>query len=70
MTHPAVPAPLPETMPVLQVTGGVDTHKDTHTAAALDAAGRLLGHRQFPATTPGYQQLLTWLQGFGLLLRV
>ena len=29
----------------IEVTGGVDTHKDTHTAAALDASGRLLGHR-------------------------
>ena len=27
----------------IEVTGGVDTHKDTHTAAALDASGRLLG---------------------------
>ena len=30
------------------VTGGVDTHKDTHTAAVLDPCGRMLGHRQFP----------------------
>ena len=29
----------------IEVTGGVDTHKDTHTVAALDASGRLLGHR-------------------------
>jgi hypothetical protein len=34
----------------IEVTGGVDTHKDTHTAAALDASGRLLGHREFAAT--------------------
>ena len=27
------------------VTGGVDTHQDTHTAVALDQTGRLLGHR-------------------------
>ena len=25
------------------VFGGVDTHKDVHVAAAVDAAGRLLG---------------------------
>ena len=54
----------------LQVTGGIDTHKDTHTAAVLDSAGRLLGHRQFPTTPSGYRSLLAWLQGFGLLLRV
>jgi hypothetical protein len=28
----------------IEVTGGVDTHKDTHTAAALDASGRLFPH--------------------------
>ena len=30
------------------VTGGVDTHKDTHVAAALDQLGRLLGTEAFP----------------------
>ena len=49
------------------VTGGVDTHKDTHTAAALDQHGRELGTRQFPATARGYRALLTWLAGFGTL---
>jgi transposase len=52
------------------VTGGVDTHKDTHTAAVLDATGRLLGHRQFPATPAGYAQLLAWLGGHGELDKV
>ena len=56
-----------EQIPVL-VTGGVDTHRDTHTAVALDQTGRLLGHRQFPATAPGYASLLGWLRGFGLLV--
>ncbi|WP_409333309.1 IS110 family transposase [Trujillonella humicola] len=53
-----------------QVAGGVDTHSDTHTAAAVDTAGRMLGHRQFPATAAGYRQLLAWLRGFGTLLVV
>ena len=35
--------------------GGVDTHKHTHYAAAIDDQGRLLGHREFPATDHGYQ---------------
>jgi transposase len=52
------------------VTGGVDTHGQTHTAAALDGAGRLLGSRQFPATAAGYRHLLAWLRGFGPLLKV
>ena len=34
-----------------RVTGGVDTHKDTHVAAALDELGRVLGTEAFPATT-------------------
>jgi transposase len=52
------------------VTGGVDTHKDTHTAAVLDPTGRLLGDRQFSATPPGYTALLAWLRSFGPLLEV
>lgn len=48
-----------------QVTGGVDTHKDTHTAAAVDGMGRVLGTRTFPATTTGYAALLAWLAGWG-----
>lgn len=54
----------------VQVTGGVDTHKDTHTAAAVDAAGRMLGSAQFPATPAGYAALLGWLGGFGQLVLV
>jgi transposase len=58
------------TQDAVEVTGGVDTHKDTHTAAALDSAGRLLGSAQFPATGSGYGRLLDWLRGFGTLVRV
>jgi transposase len=46
-----------------EVVGGVDTHKDTHTAAAIDERGRLLGCEQFPTTPRGYQELLAWLRG-------
>jgi transposase len=53
------------TDPTSTVTGGVDTHKDTHVAAALDGLGRLLGTREFASTTAGYRQLLRWLGGFG-----
>jgi transposase len=55
---------------VVEVTGGVDTHRDTHTAAALDGQGRMLGHRQFPATAAGYAALLGWLRAFGRLVLV
>src|SRR5215207_8646524 len=54
----------------IEVTGGVDTHKDTHTAAALDASGRLLGHREFAATAAGYAALLAWLGTLGQLVLV
>ena len=49
----------------VRVTGGVDTHKDTHVAAALDQQGRLLGTETFPATASGYRRLLRWLETFG-----
>ena len=47
------------------ITGGVDTHADTHVAAALDPVGGLLGVQEFPATAAGYARLLGWLGGFG-----
>ena len=47
------------------IAGGVDTHADTHVAAALDPVGGLLGVREFPATAAGYAGLLGWLGGFG-----
>jgi transposase len=39
---------------------GVNPHKASHTAAALDEHGRLLGHQRLPATLDGYQQLRRW----------
>jgi transposase len=52
------------------ITGGVDTHKDTHTAAALDATGRALGNAVFPASAAGYAALLAWLRSFGRVERI
>ncbi|MFD2465742.1 IS110 family RNA-guided transposase, partial [Amycolatopsis samaneae] len=52
------------------VTGGVDTHKNTHTAAALDGQGRVLGTRTFPASTAGYTALSVWLAEFGTVTAV
>jgi len=40
------------------VTGGIDTHGQTHHAAVLDHVGRQLGDREFPTTPAGYRQLL------------
>ena len=53
-----------------KVTGGVDTHGETHHAAVVDALGRQLADRQFPTTPRGYRALLSWLGSFGQLVRV
>lgn len=66
MSTPASPA-APTDDPARQVTGGVDTHRDTHVAAAVDAVGRVLGTAAFATTTAGYAALLAWLQSFGVL---
>ncbi|WP_448061635.1 IS110 family transposase [Cellulomonas hominis] len=56
--------PVPESTTV-RVIGGVDTHKNTHYAAAVDEQGRFLGHREFPANDRGYQDLLAWMRDLG-----
>ena len=50
---------------VRNVVGGVDTHADTHVAAAIDSNGGLLGIESFGADEAGYEHLLGWLVGFG-----
>lgn len=39
---------------------GVDTHRDTHTAALCDARGRVLDQLRVTATAEGYARLLDW----------
>jgi transposase len=53
--------------PTRVVIGGVDTHGRTHHAAVIDQQGRLLGGREFAASSSGYQQLRSWLQRHGRL---
>jgi transposase len=48
-----------------RVTIGVDTHKDSHVAAARDHLGRRLATTLAPATSAGYAQLLAWAQALG-----
>lgn len=45
----------------IEVVAGVDTHRDTHTAAVLDTTGRVLGHREFDADRDGYTALWDWV---------
>jgi hypothetical protein len=55
---------------VRRVIGGVDSHADTHQAAALDERGRLLGSKSFAVSAAGYRELQAWLASFGLIDRV
>jgi transposase len=41
---------------------GVDPHKASHTAAALDEHGQLLDRQRIPATPDGYQTLRAWAE--------
>jgi transposase len=53
----------------LPVTGGVDTHAEVNVAGMVDQAGRVLGTKEFPATTAGYAAALAWLRGHGELAK-
>ena len=47
---------------------GVDTHLDLlHVAVAIDHLGRRLGESSVPTTAKGYERLLCWAEGFGLV---
>ena len=52
------------------ITGGVDTHRDVHVAAALDPLGGLLGTESFGTDPAGYKALLSWLEGFGAVTKI
>ena len=54
----------------VDVYGGVDTHRDTHVAAVVDGAGRVLGSESFAAEATGYEQMVAWLESKGGLVRV
>jgi transposase len=54
----------------LDVTGGVDTHGETHHAAVVDHLGRHLADQEFPATGAGYRRLLAWLASHGSVTAV
>jgi transposase len=51
-----------------KVAIGVDTHKHTHVAVALDELGGRLGELTVPADSGGYVQLERWGVGFGRIL--
>jgi transposase len=45
------------------VTIGIDPHKDTHCAVAVDAVGRQLAVRTEPARAAGFGELVAWARG-------
>jgi transposase len=49
------------------VTGGVDTHGETHHAGVIDQVGREVADAEFPTTPAGYRALLAWLRTHGQL---
>lgn len=61
MTHPVAPT---------MVVGGIDTHSQTHTVAAVTTAGAMLGSTTFPANRDGYRQATAWLAGHGQVVKV
>lgn len=52
-----------------EVILGVDTHMDTHVAAVISQAGRLLGTLAVPTNATGYLKLLAWAKSFGSVQR-
>jgi transposase len=51
--------------PSVQLSIGVDTHKDIHVAVAKNALGQQVAAIQIPTTPAGYAQLLAWAQDLG-----
>ncbi|MFZ0088135.1 MAG: IS110 family transposase [Solirubrobacteraceae bacterium] len=47
------------------MTIGIDPHKDTHQAVAVDALGKLLAERAAKSTGDGFGALLEWAHGLG-----
>ena len=54
----------------VDVWGGVDTHRDFHVAAVIDAVGRVVGSEPFGADHTGYRRMAAWMQAKGQLVRV
>lgn len=48
-----------------RISIGVDTHLDTHVAAAKDGRGRTIDRTEIPTTPAGYRRLLAWAQDHG-----
>ncbi len=54
-----------QTTPAAEIVVGIDTHKHTHTAVALDALGARLGAMTAPVGREGYHRIEAWARAFG-----
>lgn len=54
----------------LRVIVGVDTHRDTHVAVALDHLGRRLDQLEIDTTESGYRSLIDWADAHGEIVTV
>ena len=52
------------------VFAGVDTHKELHVAAVINAGETVLGTRSFPTTRTGDRAMFAWIGEFGDLARI
>ena len=50
------------------VVVGVDTHKDRHTAVAVDGLGCRLGEVSVDTTNEGYAEVVSWARGLGRIV--
>jgi len=55
--------------PQSEIVLGVDTHRDQHVAAVLNAIGAVIATSAFATTASGYTDLLDWARSFGMLRR-
>ena len=49
----------------MMVTIGIDPHKDSHWAAAVDTVGQPVADRRCRAVTDGFGELLEWARTLG-----
>jgi transposase len=59
-----------KTVPDRVIYGGVDTHKELHVAAVIDAGETVLGTRSFSTTRAGYRALVAWVGEHGQVARI
>lgn len=58
------------TGPQTNVYAGIDTHQTTHHVGIINELGKRLADREFPTTTAGYRDLLTFILSFGTIIAV